>query len=253
MKENIYDQPEFFAAYSQMDRSRRGLEAAGEWETLAAMLPDCAGLDVLDLGCGYGWHCRYAAEHGARSVLGTDLSARMLAEARRRTNPSAITYRRAAMEDLECPDAAFDLVFSSLALHYVADYEALVRKIRRWLRPGGSFVFSAEHPVFTAQGPQDWEYDAQGRIRHFPVDRYFEEGRRTARFLGCGVTKYHRTLTTYLGALLENGFALRAVAEPTPPQRLLDTVPGMADELRRPMMLLVRAEAAGKTAAGACG
>ncbi len=141
MKENIYDQPEFFAAYSQMDRSRRGLEAAGEWETLAAMLPDCAGLDVLDLGCGYGWHCRYAAEHGARSVLGTDLSARMLAEARRRTNPSAITYRRAAMEDLECPDAAFDLVFSSLALHYVRTMKLWSEKFAAGCGPGAALSF----------------------------------------------------------------------------------------------------------------
>ena len=74
MRENKYDDPVFFAKYAQMDRSRLGLKGAGEWQTLEPMLPDFAGRDVLDLGCGYGWHCAYAAEHGARSVLGLDIS-----------------------------------------------------------------------------------------------------------------------------------------------------------------------------------
>ena len=73
------------------------------------------------------------------------------------------------------------------------------------------------------------------------MDRYFAEGRREAIFLGEPVVKYHRTLTTYLETLLENGFLLRHVVEPQPPRELLDQ-PGMRDELRRPMMLLVRAQ-----------
>ena len=52
--------------------------------------------------------------------------------------------------------------------------------------------------------------------------------------------KYHRTLTTYLDGLLTGGFQLLRVVEPQPPAELLDK-PGMRDELRRPMMLLVAA------------
>ena len=59
MKENSYDNPRFFTQYSRMDRSRKGLAGAGEWPTLKTMLPALAGKRVLDLGCGYGWHCRY--------------------------------------------------------------------------------------------------------------------------------------------------------------------------------------------------
>ena len=77
----IYDDPDFFKAYSQMDRSKKGLAGAGEWHELKTVLPDFTGKRVLDLGCGYGWHCRYAAEHGAKTVLGIDTSAKMLAEA----------------------------------------------------------------------------------------------------------------------------------------------------------------------------
>lgn len=242
VKENKYDDPVFFEKYAQMDRSRLGLQGAGEWKTLEPMLPDFAGRDVLDLGCGYGWHCAYAAEHGARSVLGLDISGKMLEVARGHHAASVIEYCRMAMEDADFADGSFDVVLSSLAFHYVADFGALVRKIVRWLRPGGDFVFSCEHPVFTAEGPQDWYRDEQGNILHFPVDNYYIEGRRQAVFLGERVTKYHRTLTSYVGALLSGGFTLTGLAEPQPPQEMIDTVPGMADELRRPMMLILSAK-----------
>ena len=135
---------------------------------------------------------------------------------------------------------SFDVVFSSLAIHYLTDFPAFVEKVRGWLKPGGDFVFSVEHPIFTAYGNQDWYYDEQGNILHFPVDNYFYEGQRQAVFLGEDVVKYHRTLTTYLDTLLTGGFALRRVVEAKPPERMLD-IPGMKDELRRPMMLLVAA------------
>ena len=184
MKENPYDNPIFFQKYSQMLRSTQGLEGAGEWRELQKLLPDFSGKRVLDLGCGYGWHCGYAAGHGAAYVLGTDLSERMLETARIKNSAPAIQYRRSAMEDLAFPEGSFDVVLSSLALHYVRDYEPLVENIFRWLTPGGAFVFSAEHPVFTAYGSQDWYYGPGGEILHFPVDNYYYEGERDAVFLG---------------------------------------------------------------------
>ena len=240
MKQNKYDDPVFFEKYSQMDRSRQGLAGAGEWERLKELLPDFAGKQVLDLGCGYGWHCVYAMEHGAASCVGIDLSEKMLEVARNKTKFPQVSYRRMAMEDIDFAPESFDVVLSSLAFHYVKDFPSLLQKIHRCLTPGGDFVFSVEHPVFTAYGSQDWYYDADGNILYFPVDRYFYEGERTAAFLGEAVTKYHRTLTTYLDGLLRSGFALLRVVEPQPPERML-SIEGMKDEYRRPMMLLVAA------------
>ena len=74
MKENKYDDPVFFEKYSHMARSEQGLAGAGEWDALKRMLPALKGRRVLDLGCGYGWHCIYAAQHGAAEVTGIDLS-----------------------------------------------------------------------------------------------------------------------------------------------------------------------------------
>ena len=240
MRENKYDDPIFFQKYSRMLRSQKGLSGAGEWETLRPLLPDFSGQKVLDLGCGYGWHCRYAAEHGA-SVVGCDISERMLAAAREKNAHPQIEYCRIAFEEADFPAESFDTVLCSLMLHYLPSYEDFLQKTGRWLRPGGSLIFTVEHSVFTSQGPQDWCYGERGEILHFPVDHYFSEGRRDAIFLGEPVVKYHRTLETYLNGLLTAGFSLLHVAEPRPTERMLREIPDMADELRRPMMLIVSA------------
>ena len=100
MKENKYDDPIFFEKYSQMSRSKQGLQGAGEWETLKELLPDFRGKKVLDLGCGYGWHCIYAMEQGADSVVGIDISQRMLDIASKKTHFSQVDYHCLAMEDM---------------------------------------------------------------------------------------------------------------------------------------------------------
>lgn len=67
MTQNIYDDPDFFEGYGQLPRSRDGLDGAPEWPSLRAMLPNVAGRRVVDLGCGYGWFCRWAAEQARRA------------------------------------------------------------------------------------------------------------------------------------------------------------------------------------------
>ena len=240
MKENKYDDPEFFKEYKQMARSTGGLQAAGEWPEFQRMIPDLQGKRVLDLGCGFGWHCRYAVEKGAKAVAGVDLSEKMLQEARTKTDSPLIEYVRMAIEDIDYPEDSFDVVISSLVFHYIESFADICRKVNRCLAHVGEFVFSVEHPVFTAQGNQEWYCDNAGKPLHWPVDHYFTEGRREAIFLGKEVTKYHRTLTTYINTLLEYGFEVIKLVEPKPAAHLMNE-PGMKDELRRPMMLLIAA------------
>ena len=116
---NQNDNEEFFVQYAQMSRSRQGLSGAGEWHQFKDMFPDLKGMQVLDLGCGYGWHCQYAAEQGAEQVLGIDLSEKMIAEANTRNADERITYRVCGLEEYEYPERAFDCAISNLVLHYV--------------------------------------------------------------------------------------------------------------------------------------
>lgn len=237
----IYDDPHFFAAYAAMPRSQGGLASAGEWHQLAPLLPALQGRRVLDLGCGYGWHCEYAARHGAASVLGLDASARMIAVARRDHAHEKIEYRVSDLLAYDYPAASFDLVLSNLVLHYLPDLTAVYTRVHRTLAPGGVFLFNIEHPTFTAGVHQEWLRDEHGAARCWPVDDYFFSGPRDTVFLGEHIRKYHHTLTEILSPLLALGFRLTAVEEAMPPEALRD-LPEMADEMRRPMMLLVRAE-----------
>jgi SAM-dependent methyltransferase len=235
---NKYDEPVFFEKYSHMPRSVAGLESAGEWNTLKAMLPDFAGKRVLDLGCGYGWHCAYAARQGAVAVVGIDISIKMLEKAVELSVESNIEYRNVSIEDYEYPLDSFDIVISSLAFHYIKSFDDICKNVAQCLIEGGDFIFSVEHPVFTAEGRQEWISDESGDLLYWPVDRYFYEDERTARFLDEDVTKYHRTLSAYVKSLLDHGFEITGLAEPAPPDEMLD-MPGMRDELRRPMMLII--------------
>ncbi|RCV52096.1 class I SAM-dependent methyltransferase, partial [Marinitenerispora sediminis] len=141
-----------------------------------------------------------------------------------------------------------DLVVSSLALHYVADYTGLVARIATWLRPGGRLVFSVEHPVCTARDPMaGWVRagragDAGHDDRVWAVDDYADEGPRTQTWFVDGVLKYHRRVSTLVNGLLAAGLALLAVVEPVPDPDEVDRRPDLADELRRPSFLMLAAQ-----------
>lgn len=118
------------------------------------------GLRVLDLGCGYGWFCRWARENGATGVHGIDVSEKMLARAHdfdKELGPvtgstsDSITYQRPDLDRVHLPSPnAFDFVYSSLVFHYLADLPRLMDEVCQTLAPGGRFVFSVEHPINTA-------------------------------------------------------------------------------------------------------
>ena len=126
----------------------------------------------------------------------------------------------------------------ALYLHYIEDLNAIFEKVHRTLKKDGIFLFNIEHPVFTAGVGQDWAYGEDGTPLYWPVDQYFMPGERLTHFLGCEVRKQHHTLTQILMGLLRSGFVLGEGAGV-----LMLDIPGMRDELRRPMMLLVRARA----------
>jgi SAM-dependent methyltransferase len=152
MTQNIYDDETFFAGYSQLPRSVHGLDGAPEWPVLRGLLPTLEGKRVLDLGCGFGWFCRFAASEGAAGVLGVDVSEKMLERARRETGDPRLAYERADLEAYAPPADAFDLAYSSLAFHYVEDLAGLLARVHAALKPGGSLVCSVEHPIMTAPG-----------------------------------------------------------------------------------------------------
>lgn len=238
MAQNIYDQSAFFEGYSKLDRSTRGLAGAAEWESVRALLPDLVGKRIVDLGCGFGWFARFAAEQGAASVLGLDISQNMIARASAETNDPAVTYAIADLELLQLKESAFDFAYSSLAFHYIEDFDRLVRTVHRALVPGAHFVFTIEHPIYMAPSNPAWGKDEAGRSV-WPLDGYSREGRRTTDWLAKGVVKYHRTLGTTLNALIAAGFRIGHVEEWRPSAGQVKGHPDWAIEMERPMFLLI--------------
>ncbi|KAK3689118.1 S-adenosyl-L-methionine-dependent methyltransferase [Podospora appendiculata] len=264
MSQNIYDTPEFFTNYSNLLRSRQGLDGAPEWPRMQTFLPSLPGSRIIDLGCGFGWYTRWFHERGAASVHALDISQNMLDRAREMTPPesySAVIYLRADLDDADIPllsdavDSSVDMVFSSLALHYLVHLERLVAQVYRVLKPGGVFVFSVEHPIVTAPAVPGMIHAhipnpmraGEGEVRRkiWPLYDYQAEGLRVTDWLADGVHKQHRTVTTYINLLLGAGFVLTGFDEWCPMEGELDVRPEWVDlrekEMLKPTFLLVQA------------
>ncbi len=241
MTQNIYDKPDFFAGYSQLQRSVQGLDGAPEWPAIRARIPDLTGMRVVDLGCGFGWFSRWARKHGAACVLGLDISENMIARAKADTNDVAIDYAIADIGKLDLSETSFDFAYSALAFHYVEDFDSLVKAVYRALAPGSHFVFTIEHPIYMAPTHPGWSMGPDGR-KTWPVGQYLVEGPRTTDWLAKGVIKQHRTIGTTLNALINAGFAIRHVEEWKPTPEQIAANPALAEELERPMFLLVAAQ-----------
>lgn len=239
MKENKYDEDSFFGKYSSMLRSTNGLKGAGEWAVLRNMLPNFENKRVLDLGCGFGWHCRYAMEQGAKSVVGIDISKKMINEAKTKNGIAGIEYICIPIEDYAFELESFDIVISSLAFHYLESFSFICNKVYQCLARKGVFIFSVEHPIFTSGVDQEWSLDKNGNRLNWPIDNYFIEGAVTTSFLGEKVIKYHKTLTTYVENLIRVGFEITGLSEPEPDEEILSLIPESIDEKRRPMFLII--------------
>jgi SAM-dependent methyltransferase len=240
MAQNIYDTTDFFEGYSKLPRQVLGLDGAPEWPAIKQMLPSLAGKRIVDLGCGFGWASRWMREHGAVSVLGFDLSENMIRRAKADTQDADIEYRIADLETLDLPEAAFDLAFSALTFHYVEDFDRLVQMVHSALTPDGDFIFTIEHPIFMAAAHPNWITDEEGR-KTWPVNGYSVEGERRTDWFTKGVLKYHRTMATTINKLIGVGFQILRVEEFAPTPEQIREMPQLAEELERPMMLLVSA------------
>ena len=238
--QNIYDNADFLAGYATLDRQVRGLDGAAEWPVLQPMLPSLAGSDVVDLGCGFGWFSRWAVENGAASVLGVDVSTKMLERARAESASETIEYRLADLDQLALEAGSADHVFSSLALHYVRDLDRLMATVEGALRSGGSLVFSVEHPIYSAPTTQSFETSERGD-RVWPLDNYLVEGERVRNWFVDGVVKQHRTLATYVNTVVAGGLVLDRLVEWGPTPDAIEARPELADDLHRPWFLLLRA------------
>ncbi len=240
MAQNIYDNQQFFNAYSQLSRSIHGLDGAPEWPAIRTILPNLQDKKVVDLGCGYGWFCRYAQEQGAASVLGLDISQKMLNKAAEMTQNTKIEYCQQDLANLQLKTEYYDLAYSSLTLHYIEDLARLFDTVYQSLAVGGQFIFTAEHPIYTAPAQQDWHIDKHGN-KSWPINHYQLEGQRISNWLADGVIKQHRMLGTFINLLVQSGFVISHLNEWGPTAQQIAEIPALDEEKERPMIFILAA------------
>ena len=110
----------------------------------------------------------------------------------------------------------FDVVFSSLALHYIEDLGLFAKNVYSLLNDGGYFIFSQEHPLTTAPiAGASWSRDPEGNVLHYNLTDYARSGKRSTRWIVDGVEKYHRTFSEIINALVTAGFTIEKMLEPS--------------------------------------
>lgn len=238
MTQNIYDNQDFFEKYSKLDRQTKGLDGAPEWSSIKKLIPDLKEKRVVDLGCGFGWFCRFAIKQGAKSARGIDIPKNMIAKAKTFPSCPTITYKVADLEELQLPKGSFDFAYSSLTFHYINNFQQLVTTIYQSLTSKSRFVFTMEHPIYTAPSSQKFVTDKEGK-KIYPLNNYQIKGKRISNWLTNGVIKQHRKMDTIINTLVDTGFKILHIEEWKPSREQLKHNPEWSEEIDRPLFLLI--------------
>lgn len=237
MIQNIYDHPKFFAAYKDLRDNDKGFNESIEVPAVKRLVKDVKGARVLDLGCGLGHQVNYLLEQGAEKIDAVDVSKKMIDECKKRFQLPNVTFVCEAIENYNMGSNQFDIIVSSMALHYVNDLNQVFANIFQALKNKGQFIFSIEHPICTAC--QIGWIDATD-TKYWLLKDYSIEGIRYQNWFVDGVQKYHRKQSTIVELLLKNRFIIIAIDEPQPSSEWLDKRPDLAQHLHRPPVLVIK-------------
>ena len=241
-QQNIYDNEIFFSGYKKLREKKINANNLFEIPALFSMMPELKGKRILDLGCGFGEHCKQFVNYGAEKVVGIDISKKMLEVAMAENCDPKIQYINISMEDIAQLQERFDIVISSLAVHYVEDFDVVIKNVYNLLDENGIFIFSQENPLCTCHtGGDRWTRDEKGNKLYLNLSDYGVEGERESVWFVDNVKKYHRTFSTIINMLIENGFNIEKMIEPLPTDELLEKYPDYKDLLHKPDFLLIKA------------
>lgn len=241
-KQNVYDNQVFYDGYQQIRNKSDNANEIIEKPALFSLLPELKGKTILDLGCGYGENCNKFVECGAEKVIGIDISEKMLEVAKSRNSNVNIEYKNIPIEDINTLEPGFNLVISSLAVHYVKDFSKLVLTVYDLLSENGMFIFSQENPLNTCFTNGDrWTRDTNGKKIYANISNYGLDGKRESKWIVDNVIKYHRTFSTIINSLTEAGFEIEKCIEPVATDEILEKHPEYIDLFHKPDFLLVKA------------
>jgi SAM-dependent methyltransferase len=161
------------------------------------------------MGCGSGHSLYYLAERGAAELWGLDLSDTQLAfaaEVLQAYQPCLHLLQSPMEVNPGVPVNYFDLVLSIYALGWTTDLPATLALVAAYLKPGGCFIFSWEHPVYSCLGYAD---------QQFIMAQPYTLQEIVLRDSWCGVqiVQHKRTLSTFITEVLRAGLHLEQLIE----------------------------------------
>ncbi|AIY05806.1 methyltransferase [Planococcus sp. PAMC 21323] len=217
---SVYEEKDFLSNYfkrrNRVDSPNNSIEKPVMYDLMGSI----QNQQILDLGCGDAQFGRELLELGALHYHGVEGSEQMYRLAYQNLLGLQGTIIESTMESFEFPQAAFDLVTSRLAIHYLTEVEDLFRKVHNSLKPGGKFVFSVQHPLTTSSFDSKKTGERRG---NWIVDDYFREGERHEPWIDKIVVKHHRTIESYFASLAKAGFTITGLREGMPkPQDFQD-------------------------------
>lgn len=171
---------------------------------------------VLDIGCGSGHSLRYMAENGASEIWGVDLSETQIETAKATLKDiNAKLYCAPMEQDIGLPKDYFDCVYSIYAIGWTTNLTNTLKLIYSYLKPGGSFIFSWDHPLYVHLKSENGQIYLDGS--------YQDEGSVTyPNFKGEDATMVipKRKMSTYINELITAGFTIETVIESDVPENL---------------------------------
>lgn len=163
---------------------------------------------VLDIGCGSGHSLQYMANHGATELWGLDLSTIQIQTAIKLLSNQKVKVSlvESPMEENPgLPKSYFDVVYSIYGLGWTVDLPRTLSNIYNYLKPGGTFIFSWEHPMHDRLSYEQSSFTFN-KSYNIVGPEYNEAWQSN-------VVIYHRKLSTYINTLIESGFTIDKVID----------------------------------------
>ena len=162
---------------------------------------------ILDAGCGSGDLVAEISKF-ALSCVGIDVSETMISLAKQ--GYPGHDFKVSSIDRLDFGPGSFDVVYSSLVLHYFNDLAPVFKEVVRVLKPDGRFIFSIHHP-FT-----EVFVDSNDAEHPFKVGRYFHQQKYEWCMAGMVLESYHHTFDSISKAGSDSGFMIEDIVEPRP-------------------------------------
>ncbi|MTI67045.1 MAG: class I SAM-dependent methyltransferase [Firmicutes bacterium] len=227
------DSYDFMAEYYFKHIDNKAYNAYYERPATLSLLPAVKGKKVLDAGCAAGWYSEWLLDKGA-DVTSIDFSKEMVKMTKKRLGKRGKVIKADLNEPLGFIEkGSFDIILASLVLHYIKDWNIVMKEFNKTLKLSGHLIFSVHHPFM------DFTY--------FKRDNYFQtelledewdthKGKTKVKF-------YRRPLKDIISQILDNGFTIEKLDEPMPTDKFKENAPKAYNKLtKKPQFLFIRAK-----------